>query len=112
MVIEPGTDTLLRHVLRGQYPGPECLVGAFYFWQVQQSGGVADQKCTRHFESRQGLRAALDDRASTTRQNLSPVKQGLYERMVLELLERLERGERGVCVIQRTDEAHGDAVLV
>ena len=88
------------------------LVHALDLRHVERAAGVADQQGTRHLERRHRLPAALDDRARAVGDQFAAVEQRLQARMILELLERLERLEARVRVIEADDEADVEPVLV
>ena len=82
-----------REVLGGQRAGADRLVNALDLEHVQRAGGIADQQRARHLQLRQRLVTAGGDRARAGGQDLAAFEQRLDARVVLELLEGLERLE-------------------
>src|SRR5262249_5908365 len=85
---------------------------AFDLWHIEQARGIADQHRTGHFDFRQRLIAALHDRARTRGDYGSAFKQRFDLRVVLELLESLERRQQRIAVVETGDESYGDAILI
>ena len=96
----------------GEHAGPNCLMRAFDFRHIEQSGTVADQQRARHFAIRQRLITAFDECASTGRNDLSAIKQRLDSGVILELLKRFPRLEFRVGVVETGDKTDGDAIFV
>src|SRR6185437_5574015 len=64
------------------------------------------------FQARNRLPAAGRDRACPRCDNLATLQERLHARVVLELLERLERREARVLVVEADDETDIRAVVV
>src|SRR5579884_2163588 len=79
---------------------------------VDAASGIADQERARHVEARHRLPAAGGDRSSAGGDDLAALEEGLHGRMMFELLERLERGESRVLVIESDDESDIGPVAV
>ncbi len=79
---------------------------------VERPGGIADEQGSRHVHAWQRLEAALDDRAGPGRNDLAAFEQRRDFRMMLELLEGLERRETRVLIIEPDHVADVQPVLV
>src|ERR1700733_5903192 len=80
--------------------------------EVERAAGIADEDRARHFQGRSRLPAAGRHRASAGRDDLAALEQGLDARMIFVLLERLERLQTRILVVEADDVADVHAILV
>src|SRR5580700_5222828 len=99
-------------MLRGERAGADRLVDALDLRHVEAARAVADQHAARHLEPRNRLPSARSNGARPRGEYLASLEQRLDAAVMLELLERLERRQTRVLVIQADDEAHVDAIVV
>src|SRR5690348_5775231 len=100
------------NVLPGQRPGADRLVYALDLGEVERAAGIADEDGAWHLQGRGRLPAAGGDGAGAGRDDLAPLEQSLDARMVLVLLEGLERSEPGILVVEADDVADVHPVVV
>ena len=110
--VEAAAVAGLRDVLAGQRAGADRLVHALDLGEVQRAARVADQHRARHFQRRRRLPAAGGDGARPGRDDLPALEQRLDARVVLVLLERLERLQARVLIVQADDVADVHAIVI
>ena len=88
------------------------MVNTFDFRHVERAARVAEEQCARHFELRHRLIAAFNDGARAARNDLPALQQTLDLRVILPLLECLERFEARIFVIKTHDKADIYPIMV
>src|SRR4029077_361610 len=88
------------------------LVYALDLDEVQRPTGIADEDRPRHLERRQRLPAPRGDGAGTRGEDFAALEERSDLRMVLELLESLERREARILIVEPDDVPDVHAVIV
>ena len=88
------------------------LMDALDLRHVERARGIADQHRARHLEFRHGLPAAGRDAARARGEDFAALQERMHLGVMLELLERFERAEARIDVVEPGDEADVSAVVV
>ena len=99
-------------MFRGERAATDSLVHALDLRDIQRARRIADQHEPRRLHAWQRLPAASSDRAGAIGQKLAALKQRVNPRMVLELLERLERPEARILVVESDDITDVHAIVI
>src|SRR5690242_13450178 len=99
-------------MLTSQHARADCLVNPFDLGHVDATARVADEHGSRHLQAGDRLPTAGGDGARTRRDDLTPLEKRLHARVVLELLESLERRETRILIVETDDEADVGPVVV
>ncbi len=92
-------------MLGREHPRANRLVHAFDLRQVHAAARVADEHRARHLELRHRLPAARGNRARAGSDDFAAFEQRLDLRVMLDLLERFERLEARIFIVEPDDEA-------
>ncbi len=95
----------------GQHAGLHGVVAALDARHVHEARRTADQGAAGEGQFRHRLEAALGDGAGAVRDARAPLQMLGDGRVVLELLELVERRKEGVLVVQVDDEADGHIAI-
>ncbi len=85
---------------------------AFYFGDIEESGGIADEESSRKGEFGNGLESAFTDGASPVADSSSSFEHGEDGGVVFETLKFFVRGEVGIFVVEADNESDGHFLLI